>query len=177
MIPLPCCPSSAMSGECNCAQWQEYLDAYNRFYIQQQTNPLPDNSGPVRGKKKRRNRPNITPGVGGGGSSNRGRPVRYSESESYYSEEDRAELAAFLRQSRDHRAQVRSDRETQSRVQLEEVNFERNDTVNREYVMEKLYGEGKGVVAELEARLSLVYETYCDENQPVLWPVLPLKLR
>ena len=82
----------------------------------------------------------------------------------------------FILQSSTHRTQVKTERDNTSRVQLEKINYEMNDHVDRRKCMEELYGPFYNEVASLEAKLSLRYETYCDENQPVLWPVLPLKL-
>ena len=88
----------------------------------------------------------------------------------------RAELREFLKHSAEHRTQIKKDRETLSREQLERVKYETSDHVDRGARKRRLYGAHAEEVEMVEARLSLRYETYCDENQPVLWPVLPLKL-
>ena len=86
------------------------------------------------------------------------------------------ELAKFFKQTSEHRVKMKEDRKNLSRVQLEKVNFDMNDHIDRAGKLSKLYGSHYVEIASLEAKLSLQYETYCDENQPILWPVLPLKL-
>ena len=100
-----------------------------------------------------------------------------SEIEGVSTDEHMAEeLAKFFQQTSEHRVKMKEERKNLSRVQLEKVNFDMNDHIDRAGKLSKLYGPNYVEIASLEAKLSLQYETYCDENQPILWPVLPLKL-
>ena len=91
-------------------------------------------------------------------------------------EGDTDKFREFVLHTSAHRSQLKADRENLSRVQLEKINYQNNGHVDRRERMEELYGPYYQDVASLEAKVSLRYETYCDENQPILWPVLPLKL-
>lgn len=177
-----CIPSG-----CTCAQWRAYLYTIsqqmqctcNSFYQNYPYYPTPDHinyhgSVPIftyppnySQKRSRRNKRS---------KSKLSNISEYSEASSTDNAEMADELAKFFRQTSEHRVKMKEERKNLSRIQLEKVNFGMNDHIDRAGKLSKLYGAHYREIASLEAKLSLQYETYCDENQPVLWPVLPLKL-
>ena len=176
---------------CTCAQWQAYIQATQllqtrctcNYWTQNYfTPPTPDYynyypgypvyppnfAAPPQKRTPRRNKRS---------KSKLSNISENSEIENTSTDEHMTEeLAKFFQQTSEHRVKMKEERKNLSRVQLEKVNFDMNDHIDRAGKLSKLYGSHYVDIASLEAKLSLQYETYCDENQPVLWPVLPLKL-
>ncbi|KAL5255107.1 hypothetical protein ACHWQZ_G014519 [Mnemiopsis leidyi] len=161
-----------LQSRCTCNLWnQNYfppppLDRYNFYppyptFTPNFTTP-PQKRTPRRNKRSKSKLSNISEDS----------EVEHTSTDDHMAEE----LAKFFQQTSDHRVKMKEERKNLSRVQLEKVNFDMNDHIDRAGKLSKLYGAHYVDIASLEAKLSLQYETYCDENQPVLWPVLPLKL-
>ena len=87
------------------------------------------------------------------------------------------ELRRFFLETEQHRRDMKKEHDKKSKIELEKLKYKENDYSSREAKLKQLYGPLYDEAISLDARLSLQYENYCDEHQPVLWPVLPIKLR
>ena len=100
-------------------------------------------------------------------------PVVQSEEEMMSESDDedmRQQLKEFFKHSNDHRTQI------QENSQKPEDKYQYPGNSDRPERLRQLYGDSMVDVMRQEAKMSLMYEKYCDENQPVLWPVLPIRL-
>lgn len=168
---MACTCPTATPLHCTCAQWQTYFSYLRSLALPSctcsydppsQSYCHKDRTPQTRNNKRRCSKlSNITESSG---------------VTSTISSDEQRKLVDFFKTTTEHRSRVKEERKRQSRVALEQQNYETNDHLDRVGRMRRLYGEHYQQVASLEAKLSLQYETYCDENQPVLWPVLPLKL-
>ena len=66
----------------------------------------------------------------------------------------------------------RRSEQSKERLEIEKVDFERESEA-----MTELYGSRADDVLALEMELQLKFNKICDQNQPTIWPCIPLNLK
>ncbi|XP_071453998.1 gem-associated protein 8-like isoform X2 [Hetaerina americana] len=86
------------------------------------------------------------------------------------------ELIEFFKQSLRHKMELREKRKASEESDSNDSSSIKKPDAVRSEEMRMLYGKNHAMIQGMETAMQLTFERNCDILNPVLWPVLPLKM-
>ncbi|XP_046388533.1 gem-associated protein 8-like [Ischnura elegans] len=86
------------------------------------------------------------------------------------------DLLEFFKQSMTHKMELRARRKASEESDWTDSSSMKKSGSVRSEEMRLLYGKNSAMIHGMETAMQLTFERNCDILNPVLWPVLPLKM-